>query len=321
MLDLPRITVALPTFNGARHLRDALAGILAQEGAAFDFVVSDDQSDDDTLAIVREMAGDRARVSVNPERLGLAGNWNRCVALSRTPYVAIFHQDDVMRPGHLAAHLRAFDADPTLGLVASAADVIDAEGRPVPDSVVGRGGCGPVDRSFPPGAFLANLAVENPLRCSGVTVNAEAHRVVGEFDAKFRYVVDWDFWVRVACVRGVRWLAEPTVAIRWHDASETHRFKHSTADLDETALLLDRLYADAGPRLDVGQARRSANRRLARAFLNRAYTASKAGDSALSRRCLGRSLRLDPALLATIAVDPRLSARLIGSALLARRKN
>ena len=175
----PRITVALPTCNGARHLREALAGLRDQGDAAFDLIVSDDRSDDDTLAIVNEALGDRVRVSVNSERLGLAGNWNRCVELSRTPWVTIFHQDDVMRSGHLAAHLAAIEAYPELGLVASAAFVIDDEGREVPESVVGRGGCGDRDRSYAVGEFVEELTVENPIRCSGVSINAQAHAEVG----------------------------------------------------------------------------------------------------------------------------------------------
>ena len=53
-------------------------------------------------ALVRALAGERARIVINDERLGLAGNWNQCMALSQTPWVNIFHQDDVMLPGHLS---------------------------------------------------------------------------------------------------------------------------------------------------------------------------------------------------------------------------
>ncbi|WP_435018939.1 glycosyltransferase family 2 protein [Tundrisphaera sp. TA3] len=310
MPETSRITVALPTFNGSRHLREALSGILGQDRVDFELIVADDRSEDDTLSIVREMAGDRARISVNSERLGLAGNWNRCVSLSQTPLVAIFHQDDVMRSGHVAAHLGAFADDPTVGLIASAADVIDEAGRDVPATVVGRGGCGPADRRFGPGAFLAELAAENPLRCSGVTVARAVHEAVGGFDPSYRYVVDWDFWIRVARTHPVTWLAAPTVAIRWHSASETHRFRGGTADLDETVRLLDAFAADFA---HFPEARGRADRRLARAFLNRAYTASKAGDHGLARRCLSRSIRLDPRTLGVIASDPKLAARLVGS--------
>ncbi len=309
--DRPIITVALPTCNGAKHLPEAFAGLRAQGSTPFDLVVSDDRSDDDTLALVRQGWGDRARVAVNAERLGLAGNWNRCVALSRTPLVAVFHQDDMMRPGHLAAHAAAFAADPSLGLIASAAAVIDDGGRPVPPSVVEPGGCGPVDRRFAAGAFLAELAVGNPLRCSGVTLAAAAHAAVGGFDPAFGYAVDWDFWIRVARAHPVAWLARPTVAIRWHLASETHRFKTGLADLEESARLIDDLHRlDAASLPDSPRLRRLADRRLGRAYLNRAYDALKGGDPALARAALIRGIQLSPRLLATIAADPRLAAQM-----------
>ncbi len=203
-----------------------------------------------------------------------------------------------MRPGHLAAHLAAFEANPALGLVASAADVIDDAGREIPASVVGRGGCGDRDRTFAPGEFARELAIENPLRCSAVSLNAETHAEVGGFDPSFRYVVDWDFWLRVARRRPVAWLARPTVAIRWHLSSETHRFKSGTADLDETTRLLETLYQEDGQRFtDADRLRRKADRRLARAFLNRAYEALKGGDSRLARdlpRPLDQALAGDP---------------------------
>jgi GT2 family glycosyltransferase len=317
--DPTRLTVALPTCNGARHLADALRGILAQRGAEFDLVISDDRSDDETLAVARAEAGDRVRIEVNGERLGLAGNWNRCVTLSRTPLVAIFHQDDVMRPGHLAAHRAAFAADPELGFVCGAADVIDDQGSDVPASVVGRGDLGPEDRHYPAGGFVAELAVGNPVRCSTVTVSAAAHAEAGGFDPGYRYAVDWDFWLRVARRRGVAWLARPTVAVRWHPASETHRFKTSTTDLDEQVRLLDDLYAVDGPGLpEARRLRRAADRRLARAFLNRAHVALKGGDPALSRRCLRRALGFWPGILGTIALDPRLAAQMAAVAVAPR---
>jgi glycosyltransferase involved in cell wall biosynthesis len=311
MTDGPRLTVAIPTCNGARHLAEALRGILAQAGVGFELVISDDRSEDETLAVVRAEAGDRARVVVNSERLGLAGNWNRCLALARAPFVAVFHQDDVMRPGHLATHIAAFEAGERVGLVASASDAIDAEGRAVPESVVGRGGLGPADRTLKAGESLAELAAGNPLRCSAVTIRAAAHADVGGFDPAYGYVLDWDFWIRVARRWDLAWRAHPTITIRWHPASETHRFKTGTTDLDESARVLERLWAEGGLEgTDRARLRRLANRRLARAFLNRAHDALRGGDPELARSCLARAWRLNPGVLGTIAADPRLAVEL-----------
>jgi glycosyltransferase involved in cell wall biosynthesis len=319
----PALTVALPTCNGAAHLAEALHGILSQEGVAFELIVSDDRSDDETLDVVRSVAGDRARVAVNSERLGLAGNWNRCVALSRTPLIVIFHQDDVMEPGHLAAQVRALSADVRIGLVASASDVIDDRGHPISEHVVGRGGLGPVDRVIQPGEFAAMTVAGNPLRCSAVMLCRAAFAETGGFDPSYRYVLDWEFWLRLSRRLKIAWLARPTIHVRWHAASETQRFKTGMADLEETERLLELLFAvDLIDRPDSRVLRRDANQRLARAFLNRAHEALRAGRVEVARDALRRGLRRSPGLIATILRDPRLGipmAALAAAPRLARR--
>ncbi len=310
MESAPILTVAIPTYNGARHIADALRSILSQERSDFALLVSDDRSDDATLALVRSQAGDRARIVVNSERLGLAGNWNQCVALSQSPLVTIFHQDDFMRPGHLAAHLGAFEAASDIGMVASAVEMVGESGETLPTSVVESGGLGKSDQRFPPRALLPELALANPLRCSGVTLLAEAHRRLGGFDASYRYVVDWEFWLRMARQYKVVWLSKPTVAMRWHLASETHRFKNGIIDLQETERLLETLLTADFPGTEGAAIRRKADRRLARAYLNRSYEALKTGHGQLAKQCLQRSLSLSPAIIKTIVRDPRLALQM-----------
>ena len=307
----PSITVAIPTMNGSRHLPETLRSILAQTGPAFDLLLCDDRSDDDTPTLAQSLAGDRIRVVVNSERLGLAGNWNQCVALSHAPLVAVVHQDDVLRPGHLGAHVAAFEEDSSVGLVASASEMIDVEGNPVPASVVERGGLGPIDRTFAAAESLPMLAAGNPLRCSAVSIRLAAHAEVGGFDPTLRYVVDWDFWLRVARRWSISWRATPTVEVRWHEESETHRFKKGTLDLEETervsAALLSMLKEDGQP---IGPLASAVRRRLARAYLNRAHVALRVGDGHLSRRCLQRAIHIWPGVVGTIAADPRLLAQM-----------
>jgi hypothetical protein len=213
-----------------------------------------------------------------------------------------------MHPGHLRAHLSAFEAHPGAGLICSASDVIDEGGRPIPESVVEWGGLGPSDRTFGPGEFLAELAVENPLRCSAVTIRRQAHAEVSGFDPSYRYVVDWDFWLRVSTRYPVAWLARPSVAVRWHSASETHRFKTGTADLEETSRLLANLRHGEDREVSDRNLRRRIEHRLGRAYLNRAYDALRGGDPDLARRCLAEAVSLRPGILRTIVLDPRLAA-------------
>jgi glycosyltransferase involved in cell wall biosynthesis len=313
------VSVAVPTCNGAAHLAEALHSIMRQEGVAFELIVCDDRSDDETIDVARATAGDRARIEINTERLGLAGNWNRGVGLSRARHVTVFHQDDVMLPGHLAAQAAAFRADPAIALVASASEVIDAEGSPIAPDVVEPGGLGPRDTIFEPGALAAQMGRGNPLRCSAVAVDRAAFAEVGGFDPAYQYLPDWDLWLRLSRRWKVAWLSCKTVQVRWHAASETHRFAAGTTDLDETVGILAEIFArDLAGRADAHRLHRTASERLGRAFLNRAHDALRAGRTELARDCLRRALDRAPALLATILRDPRLALQMTALALAPR---
>src|ERR1700722_13168325 len=85
----PRISICIPTYNGREHLRECLDSVRAQNYQDFEVLICDDQSSDETLGFARELAqGDeRFRFIQNPRRLGLVGNWNNCVAISRGEWV------------------------------------------------------------------------------------------------------------------------------------------------------------------------------------------------------------------------------------------
>ena len=313
----PSFTVAIPTYNGAEHLREAVESAKNQEGIDLAFVLSDDRSEDDTIAIAREVLGDRLKITINSERLGLAGNWNQCARLSQTPLIAILHQDDILLKNHLANHFAAFQKDPRIGLCAGASRVIDHAGDPVPESIVGVGGLGLENRIFQAGELLPLMTEGNPFRCSAVSLRRLAFEKIGGFDPRLKYVVDWDFWIKIARTNAVAWLAEPTVLIRWHLQSETHRFANGTLDLEESAQLMNGLLDELGGETEVLKALRfRASRTLGRAYLNRAYLAAKSSNALLAKRSISKSWQLDRrGLLKQLATDPALAARLLSTIL------
>ena len=287
------LTVAIPTYNGAAHLSETLHSILSQECEPFDLLVCDDHSDDETVSLVRALAGVRARIVINDERLGLAGNWNQCVALSQTPWVNIFHQDDVMLPGHLAwvlDRLKWAEQRASQGRLDRRPRARDRRELSAGRTLGCRswrwhrpGARCPIRSSFwifHRADCATRLCASNPLRCSAVITNREAHAEVGGFDPSYRYVVDWEFWYRVSGTWGASWkLRDPTVLIRWHSASETHRFKTGVDDLDEANRLVEHI-AELEHCTDRNAAviRRLWRGNLARAFLNRSHDALRNGQ-------------------------------------------
>ena len=96
-----RVSVCIPSYNGEAFIAEAITSVLAQNLQDFECLVVDDCSDDATLEIVNSLSDPKIRVCRNSTRLGLPGNWNRCLALARGEYICLFHQDDVMLPGNL----------------------------------------------------------------------------------------------------------------------------------------------------------------------------------------------------------------------------
>jgi glycosyltransferase involved in cell wall biosynthesis len=94
----PKVTVAIPTYNRAAFLRQTLAGIAAQRfpREAFEVLVIDNNSTDDTRAVVAEFAGERpAPRHILETRQGLDFARNRAVAEARGEII-VFGDDDIL---------------------------------------------------------------------------------------------------------------------------------------------------------------------------------------------------------------------------------
>jgi glycosyltransferase involved in cell wall biosynthesis len=129
-----RISVAMCTYNGERFLSQQLATIGNQTRLPDELVVCDDQSTDQTVAIVREFAATVSypvRVFENERTLGFAANFERAIRLCEGDLVALSDQDDAWYPQRLERSEQEFMAHPEAGLVFSDADVMDEQGRPL----------------------------------------------------------------------------------------------------------------------------------------------------------------------------------------------
>lgn len=220
----PRVSVCVPTYNGARYLRETLDSILGQTWQDFELLVVDDDSGDDTEAIAKSYTDPRIRFVRNPTRLGLAGNWNRCVELARGEYVCLFHQDDVMEPDNLAAKVAVLNQNATAGLVYSNVSQIGPNGERISDHWYFRPD--PADVGVHTGqAFFRRLLLGvNEICCPSVVIRRACFERLGGFDPRLPFTADWEMWLRIALFYDIAYLAEPLIRYRRHSANETLKF-------------------------------------------------------------------------------------------------
>lgn len=146
----PRVSVLMLTHNHGAYLQQAIASVQAQSLQAWELLIGEDGSSDDTGRIAREaaLADARIRVFDSPGgALGFHHNFARLLAASRAPYVAFLEGDDWWsEPRKLALQLALLDQDPSLAFCGGRTRVIDqraSRSPAAPESCMGPASIGP----------------------------------------------------------------------------------------------------------------------------------------------------------------------------------
>ena len=127
----PRVTVALPVYNGGEYLAAAIESVLHQSFQDFEFVISDNASTDGTEEICRSAASRDARVRYvrHPQNRGASWNHNHLVDLARGELFNWVGADDLNRPEFLARCVTALDEIPEAVLAYPRTVAIDEDGN------------------------------------------------------------------------------------------------------------------------------------------------------------------------------------------------
>jgi glycosyltransferase involved in cell wall biosynthesis len=97
MEQVPLVSIALCTYNGAKYLADQLDTLVNQTYKTIEIVVVDDCSTDSTIQILNDYVARYPQISVykNETNLGFTGNFEKAVKLCKGEYIALCDQDDL----------------------------------------------------------------------------------------------------------------------------------------------------------------------------------------------------------------------------------
>ena len=127
-MSLPKISVIIPTWNGADVLEDALRCVRDQTVQDLEIIVAVDRSDDGTAEIAVAAASQDARIRplVHLDRIGWVRNVNAALDQVRGTYFCLYFHDDMIEPTYLETLLAPLEAD--LSWVAAYCAVIQDSG-------------------------------------------------------------------------------------------------------------------------------------------------------------------------------------------------
>lgn len=212
--DRPLVSLLLATRDGSRFLPEALRSIEAQTYRPIELIAVDDGSTDGTGALLAEFAATRPWVRVlRAGGVGPAAARALAFASSRGERIAIHDDDDVSAPERLARQVATLEARPAVGVLGSAALVIDAHGEVI----------GPYRVPVDPASIRRLLRRAPPFVHGSVMMRREAYEAAGGFRAPFRCAEDYDLWLRVPARFRFANLTEPLYRWRAHPGNSFAR--------------------------------------------------------------------------------------------------
>jgi glycosyltransferase involved in cell wall biosynthesis len=203
------VSVIVPTYNSARFITEALDSVFSQNFQAFEIIVVDDGSTDETAQVIQPYL---ERISfVRQENSGSAAARNTGLELAKGEYIVFLDADDIMLPGKLTEQVAFLERRPWLGMVHSGWQVIDEKGR-VLETVE------PWHEA--PHLDLETWFTQKPIRMGAMMYHRPWLETVGGLDPTIRQSHDVDLMLRLA-LSGcqVEWLYRPTISYRFYPTS------------------------------------------------------------------------------------------------------
>lgn len=201
------VSVVIPTYNGSRYIREALLSLQQQTLENWEAIVVDDGSTDSTVAIVREfMSGEpRVRLVEHSHNQSLPVALNTGFAVSQGRFVTWTSDDNLFRSQALEVMAHYLEDHPDVGLVYSAATIIDEQGK---------------DIRHRPAADPHDLYERNPVGWCFM-YPARVRKAIGDYDPDCVLAEDVDYWLRISRRYRVAAISEDLYMYRDHPGSLT----------------------------------------------------------------------------------------------------
>jgi glycosyltransferase involved in cell wall biosynthesis len=268
------LTVAIPTYNRSGRLRETLAGLARQDYPPdrWEVLVIDNNSMDDTAAVVAEFGGARPRFHYFKEpKQGLDHARNRAIAEARGDIIVFADDDILVEPNWLTEMNRPFSDDASGTVAAVGGEVIPVfpDGLPAwvaewHSPLAFRPDAGPLPPQHSP--MGANLAIRRDVFARLGAFDTALDRAAGNYFSGG----DAEMVRRIRAAGGAVWFA-PAAAVRHQMPASRTTFRYASRHAFDSARsrVIDR----------AGQP--GASGYLASRFLANAFKAAACGGLAL----------------------------------------
>jgi glycosyltransferase involved in cell wall biosynthesis len=246
MIESPKISIVFPVYNGEKYLKKAITSVLEQTYKEFEFIICDDCSTDKSIDIVESYSDERIKFLKNTTNQGLFKTLNFMIQESKSEYIRLWAQDDIMKPQCLEMELQFHYQHPEVGMSYCARDLIDKAGKVIfyapedetPDVVIPELAN---QISFYHGSMPGNIA--------NVMLKKSVLSDVGLFREDMRVSGDFEMWVRIMEKYPLGFVRQSLIYLRSHDEQFSRRRGSCVASMRENKEIFDTLMKRLPPQL------------------------------------------------------------------------
>jgi glycosyltransferase involved in cell wall biosynthesis len=198
----PTVSVVIPTYNRGWIIREAIDSVLNQDLKAFELIVVDDGSTDNTQKILSSYR-DKIKV-IRQENKGVSAARNKGIVSSSGTDIAFLDSDDLWLPGKLETQLEFFRNNPD-ALICQTEEIWVRNGRRV----------NPGKRHKKVSGFFFEKSLELCMVSpSAVMMKSDLFDKSGLFDETLPACEDYDMWLRINCRYPVHLINIPLIVKR-----------------------------------------------------------------------------------------------------------
>ncbi len=119
MIKIPKATVLMPVYNGAKHLNASIESVLNQSFTNFEFLIIDDGSTDNSIEITQSYNDERIRLVKNDTNLQIVKSLNRGIQLAKGDYIIRMDSDDICLANRFERQINFMEDNPEIDVCGS----------------------------------------------------------------------------------------------------------------------------------------------------------------------------------------------------------
>lgn len=225
----PLVTVFTPVYNCGEYLQETIESVLNQTFTDFEYLLVDDCSTDNSVAIIEQFSDPRIRLIKNRENKGISYNRNLGIEKSNGKYLAMLDGDDIALDTRLEKQIEFLERNPDYGILGTSVINMDSSGTPFNQDIQ----FGIPDEQIP-----SRMLFNNYIYTSSATINKNYLTDDLRFKEEFVVAEDYELWIRLIrnCKIGI--IREKLIKYRIHDSSISNQKKQLMIDTER--ILIER---------------------------------------------------------------------------------